>query len=251
MEDTVLIETKSPVATVTLNRPERLNAINADLLRDFSAALREVNRDARVEVIVLRGAGRAFCAGDDLKEFDNQVRSPDKARRFIEDIQAITSLIMHSDKFVVGAIHGWAVGGGFEWVLNCDFTILAEGTRCFLPEAPLGLFVTGAITTLLPNLVGLQKAKELLLFGDHIDASTALELGIVSRVVPADQVFAEAHRMAERIAELPAVARRNVKRVTNQAFRLSLDGAMALETDATVEGFLDPATPRRINATIS
>ncbi len=236
---TVLLSIADGIAEITLNRPERLNAINPDLLRDFAAAIRAGQGQA---VILLRGAGRAFCAGDDLKEFDDQSHGPEETRRFIEAIQDVTRLLMGSDAIVVGAIHGWAVGGGLEWVINCDLAVMAEGCRCFFPETALGLFVTGGVTSLLPNLVGLQKAKELILLGDRFDARAALAMGLVSRVVPDDACLDEARALARRIAGLPAHSRRNVKRVLNRAFQLPLDQAMALETDATVEGFLAPAT---------
>ena len=250
MEKTVEIERSGGVAAVTLRRPRRLNAINGALLRDFAEALRRVNGDEGVGVVVLKGAGRAFCAGDDLKEFESQTRSEAETRAFIEDIQEITRLLVLSDKLVVGAIHGWAVGGGFEWVLNCDFVIMAEDTRCFFPEVELGVFVTGGVSTLLPRLVGLQKAKELILLGERIDAAQALELGIAWRVVPEERLLEEAGALARRLLALPPVARRNVKRVLNRAVHLSLEEAMALEVDATVEGFLDPGTAARVAAAI-
>ncbi len=250
MEKTVGIERSGGVAAVTLRRPRRLNAINDALLRDFAAALRRVNGDEAVGVVVLKGAGRAFCAGDDLKEFESQTRSEAETRAFIEDIQEITRLSVLSDKLVVGAIHGWAVGGGFEWVLNCDFVIMAEATRCFFPEVELGVFVTGGVSLFLPRLVGLQKAKELILFGERIDAAQALELGIAWRVVPEERLLEEAGALARRLLALPPVARRSVKRVLNRAIHLSLEEAMALEVDATVEGFLDPGTAARVAAAL-
>lgn len=236
---TVQLTIADGIAEIVLDRPERLNAINPALLTDFAAAIREAQGQP---VILLRGAGRAFCAGDDLKEFESQSRGPAETRNFIEAIQDITRLLMGGDAVVVGAIHGWAVGGGLEWVINCDVAVMAEGCRCFFPETALGLFVTGGVTALLPNLVGLQKAKELILLGDRIDARTAQAMGLVSRVAADAAYLDEARALARRIATLPGHSRRNVKRVLNRAFQLPLDEAMALETDATVEGFLAPET---------
>ena len=107
----------------------------------------------------MRGAGRAFCSGQDLKEFDHQSEGEAEARAYIESIQDITREMVLGEKMIVGAIHGWAVGGGLEWLINCDLAILAAGTRCFFPEISLGVFVTGGVTTLLPKLVGLQKSQ--------------------------------------------------------------------------------------------
>lgn len=245
--ETVLTANERGVCTVTLNRPERLNAINAALLMELKQALARANADAHTKVIILRGAGRAFCTGDDLKEFDQQARTEAEARRYIEAIQDITRELVLGDKMVVGAIHGWAVGGGFEWLVNCDFPILAIGTRCFFPEVSLGIFVTGGVTTLLPKLIGLQRAKELILFGDQIDAHQALQMGLAWKVVPEKDLSAEAECLAQRIAALPEASVREVKRVINRACHLDAEGAMTLETEATIKGFLDPQTLQRVS----
>jgi len=246
MTETVLSELKGGVRTITLNRPERLNAINPALLSELKAQLAEANRDEATRAVVFRGAGRAFCAGDDLKEFGGPDRGEAEARAYIEEIQDITREIVLGDKMVVGAIHGWAVGGGLEWVIDCDLAIFAEGTRCFFPEISLGVFVTGAVTTLLPRLVGLNTARELILFGERFDAAQALAMGIAWKVVPEGALFAEAEETARRIAALPAGRVRDLKRVINRACQLDVEGALALETEATLRGFLDPETAARV-----
>ena len=236
------------VRTVTLDRRHRLNAINPELLADLGKALAEGNADGHTRVMILRGAGLAFCAGDDLKEFDSQTRSAAETRAYIEMIQDVSREMLLGDTMIVGAIHGWAVGGGLEWVIDCDLVVMAEGTRCFFPEISLGVFVTGAVTTLLPRLVGLPKAKELILFGERFDARTAAALGIAWKVVPDEAVFAEAEAVARRIAALPEGAVRDLKRVINRACHLDAEAAMGLETEATLRGFLDPATAERVAA---
>ncbi len=160
----------------------------------------------------------------------------------------MTREIVLGDKVVVGAIHGWAVGGGLEWAINCDFPIWADSARGFFPEIGLGLFVTGGVTTLLPKLAGLHKAKELILFGDRFSAQEALEAGIAWRVVPEDRIFEEARSVAERIAALPERQATDLKRVINRACHLDIEAAMSLETDATVRSFLDPDTAGRVAA---
>lgn len=246
MTKTVLTSLENGVRTLSLNRPERLNAINRTLLDDLKAALEGANQETDTRVVLLRGEGRAFCAGDDLKEFDTQTRSPQETRQYIQHIQDITRQIVLGDKFVIGAIHGWAVGGGFEWTINCDFVLMARGTRCFFPEISLGVFVTGGVTTLLPSLVGLQKAKELILLGERITAEEALELGIALKIYPQEELFSEAQSLAHRVAALPAKAVRNLKRVINRAYCTDVEAALALETEAAVEGFLDPETKERV-----
>ncbi|MEE8505641.1 MAG: enoyl-CoA hydratase/isomerase family protein [Kiloniellales bacterium] len=246
MNQTVLSHLSEGVRTVRLNRPDRLNAINPTLLADLKAALDTADADPETKVVVLRGEGRAFCAGDDLKEFDQQAGTEAETRAYIESIQDITRAIVLGDKMVVGAIHGWAVGGGLEWMINCDLAILAEGTRCFFPEVSLGLFVTGGVTRLLPAMVGLTKAREMILFGERFDASQALDMGLAWKVVPEARLVAEAEATARRIAALPGHAVSALKQVLARAPGSGLEAAMALETEATLRGFLDPETAQII-----
>ena len=246
MTETVLSAVDDGIRTITLNRPHRLNAVNAELLEDLLAALREGNADPATRVIVLRGEGRAFCSGDDLKEFAEQTDNEERVRAHIELFQDISREILLGDKMVIAAVHGWAVGGGLEWVIGCDLAILAEGTRCFFPEISLGVFVTGAVTTLLPKLIGPQRAKELILFGEHFEAGQALDMGIAWKVVAANELMAAALATARRIAALPEGAGGDLKRVLNRAYHMDVEGAMELESEATVRGFLDPSTAERV-----
>ena len=245
---TVLSDVAGGIRTITLNRPERLNAINHTLIADFNAALDDAANDDASRVIILRGAGRAFCAGDDLKEFDEQAGSEADVTAMVENLQDVTRKIVLGDKIVIGAIHGWAVGGGLEWAIDCDFPIWAENARGFFPEISLGVFVTGAVTTLLPKLIGPQKTKDLILFGEKFDGRAAFEMGIAWKTVPEAELFDTARATAERILELPDMQARDLKRVVNRACHLDVEQAMALETEATVRGFLDPATAERIGA---
>ena len=239
---TVIVRLSEGVRIVSLNRPERLNAINPELLADLRAALAEGHADPDTKAMVLSGEGRAFCAGDDLKEFDRQVGTEAETRAYIESIQDITRELVLGDKMVVGAIHGWAAGGGLEWMINCDLAILAEGTRCFFPELSIGLFVTGAATTLLPAKVGLAKATELILFGERFDARAALEMGLAWKVVPEAELMAEAEAAARRIAALPEHSVRELKHVLCRACGCTVEEAMSLETEATLRAFLNPKT---------
>ena len=246
MAGTVLRGTTDGVATLTLNRPERLNALNGVLLSDLCAALDEALADNTVGALVLRGAGRAFCSGDDLKDIENQTAGEAETRAFIEAIQEVSRRLVLGDKTVVGAIHGWAVGGGLEWAINCDLAVFAESTRCFFPEIKWGMFPTGGVTAILPRIVGLAKTRELLLLGEPFGAAEAQAMGLAWRVVPDDDVFETAHETAARIAALPQGAVRDLKRVLNRAGSLDVEGALALETEATVRLFLDPETAERV-----
>ena len=246
MAGTVLTDMADGVATLTLNRPERLNALNDALLTDLCAALDRALADEAAGAIVLRGAGRAFCSGDDLKEIEHQAAGEAETRAFIESIQDVSRRLVLGDKVVVGAIHGWAVGGGLEWAINCDLAVFAENTRCFFPEIKWGMFPTGGVTAILPRIVGLAKTRELLLLGETFGAAEAEAMGLAWRVVPDDAMFDVAHETARKIAALPRAAVCDLKRVLNRAGSLDVEGALALETEATVRRFLDPETAERV-----
>ncbi|CAG1016254.1 MAG: enoyl-CoA hydratase/isomerase family protein [Rhizobiaceae bacterium] len=234
------------VRQISLNRPARLNAIVPDLLDDLVAALTEADRDAAVRAIVLTGEGRAFCSGDDLKEFSSQATDDDGTTAYVERIQDVTRALVLGDTPVVGAIRGWAVGGGLEWVINCDFAVAAEGTRFFFPEVSWGLFVTGGVTEILPRLVGLQRARDMILFGEKFDARQAMEWGLLREVVADADLLPRATELARRIAALPVGPVRDLKRIFARRHGAGLEAAMAAETAATVRGFLDPETAKRI-----
>jgi enoyl-CoA hydratase/carnithine racemase len=248
MTGTVLSETlEGGVRLITLNRPARLNAIVPDLLDELVQAIDAANADEAIGAIVLTGAGRAFCAGDDLKEFASQVGDEAETRGYIDRIQDVTRAILFGDKPVIGAIRGWAVGGGLEWVINCDFAIAVEGTRFFFPEIGWGVFVTGGVTALLPRLVGLQKARELIMLGERFDADQAREWGLVWRVVADADLRDEALSLGRRIATLPRTAVRDLRRCLTGREASALQTALQAETDATVRGFMDPETMGRIS----
>ena len=251
MSTSVLYSVSEGIATITLNRPHRLNAINPELLSDFKSALDQANFDGDVQVIILCGAGRALCAGDDLKEFDQQVRNPIETRAYIEHIQDITRGLCLNHKMVVGAIHGWAVGGGLEWTANCDFVVMAQSCRFFFPEISLGVFVTGGVTRLLVEQIGLQNAREMILFGERYSASDAKQLGFSWRIVEDEDVIPIAKSLAQRIALLPPGPVKNLKQALQTSPAASLEAAMALETEATLEGFLDPLSADRVRDRLS
>ena len=249
MTGTVLTEDAGDgVRMVTLNRPHRLNAITPELLEDLIAALQAADRDPAVRALVLTGAGRAFCAGDDLKEFGSQSKDEATTRAYIERIQDVTRAMLLGDTPVIGAVRGWAVGGGLEWMINCDFALAAEGTRFFFPEISLGVFVTGGVTELLPRLVGLQRARELIMLGERFDAAQAHARGLLSKVVPDAQLMPEALALAHRIAALPPGPVRDLRRLLARGSGGGLEAAMAAETEATIRGFLDPETAKRMAA---
>ena len=249
MNATVTLHTEGAVSVVTLNRPHRLNAMNEALLHDLHTQLETAHADPHTQVIVLTGAGRAFCAGDDLKEFGAQAASPTAISQSADDIQRVTRAIIGGPKLVIGAVHGYAVGGGFEWVLNCDMVVAAEDLIAFFPEMQLGHFVTGGVTYLLPLALGHQRAMELIVLGERLSAQRLHALGLVNRVVPTGAALPEAMAVARTVAERSAVATRLLKKaLVGQSAAL----ATALETERqnAMACFANPDTAVRIAASM-
>ncbi|SAL10915.1 p-hydroxycinnamoyl CoA hydratase/lyase [Caballeronia peredens] len=239
---------EGPVAIVTLDRTERMNAISGALLDDLHNALQRANDDPACRVIVLTGAGRAFCAGDDLKEFGEQSASDASIRSHIERIQRITRDLMFGAKPVVGAVHGFAVGGGFEWMLNCDIVVASDDLVAFFPEMEWGQFVTGGVTHLLPQAIGHQRAMELWLLGDRQSAQSLLSMGLVNRVVPREAMLDTALTLAARIAERSHTSIARLKRLVTMDLSDTLSRSLDLEFAATIDAFADPDAAERVKA---
>lgn len=244
----VLSETIGAASVVTLNRPERLNAIGFALLDELHTVLLAAQADPATRVIVFTGAGRAFCAGDDLKEFQAQGADAASATRMAERTQQITRDLMLGPKLVIGAVQGHAVGAGFEWMLNCDLVVAADDLQAFLPEMSLGHFVTGGITHLLPQVVGYQRAVEMMVLGERHGAADLLRLGLVNRVVPRDELMVTALQLAEQVAQRPAHAVARLKRVLQSGAADRLEAALRAEQRAAVDCFGEEETARRIAA---
>lgn len=246
--DTVLSSlSENGVRTITLNRPGSLNAMNRQLIDDVALAFDHANADRDTRAILFTGVGKAFCAGDDRREHVHP-ESEEDARDLVLAIQRATHAITFGPKPVVGAINGWAVGGGFEWAINCDFPIWGESAKGFFPEVSLNLFVTGAVTSLLPAMVGLHKAREMLFLAERYDAATLLDMGVAWKVAPDDCLVDQAMETAQKLAALPVLSVRAMKRVLNATASTDLNRALDLETEATVAGFMDPETTRLLSS---
>jgi enoyl-CoA hydratase/carnithine racemase len=247
MSNTVLSELSDGVRTITLNRPKTLNAMSAELVGALAEAFEHANADPETRVIIFTGAGRAFCAGADLKERGDG-SSHEAVRTAVDRIQRVTRAMVLGERMIVGAINGWAVGGGFEWAIGCDLALWGESARAFFPEVEWGLFVTGGATALLPAMIGPAKTKEMMLLGKRYSAAELLKLGVAWRVAPDDRLMQEAQAVAEHIAGLPERAVRDMKMVLNKATYADVETAIALESDAAIRGAVDPATAVRIAA---
>lgn len=247
-QPTVLIRQQGAVRVVSLNRPQRLNAITIELLRDLNVALADAQADPAVRSIVLRGEGRAFCAGDDLvAQLDIGPASAAALRPFVDELQQVTCHLMLGDKPVVGLVQGWAVGGGFSWTLNCDLTLWAQTARARLPEVGFGMFVSGGLSLLLPRAAGRMAAAEMTWLGAPMDAAHLQSLGVAWRVVPDDTLLDEGMALAAQLAELPEHAARQLKRSLLAPDRQALEAALDFETEACVAAVGNPQTLARIS----
>jgi len=216
------------IAVITFNRPEVLNAANNLMTREFLHALKQAEADSDVQVIVLKGEGRAFCAGHDLKE-DTTGDTLEESLVLIEELQETTRVMLRMGKPVIAAVQGYAVGAGCEWTMNCDLRIAAEGAKFGFPEAGIGTTVTNAGTKLLTLLVGLGRAKELILTSRMIEAKEAKEWGLVNEVVPLDALEQTAMDLARNIAKNPAMSTRLAKAALNQAVTESFEQTLERE----------------------
>ena len=229
----VLYEVSDHVATITLNAPERMNTISGPMLAALSEHLLAADRDRDVRCIVLTGSGRAFCAGQDLAERDQPDAAPldvELRERYNPIIRAIRSM----GQPVIAAVNGVAAGAGASLAFACDLRICAEEARFVLAFGRIGLVPDSGATWFLPRLVGPAKAAELALAGDMLDAGEALRLGLVSRVVPGDQLLIEARALADRLAEAAPIALALTKAALQRSATLTLDEA--LDGEAKVQG---------------
>ena len=242
----VTLERQGPIGIVTLNRPERLNAMSRALTRDAEIAFRQANADPEIAVVVFTGAGRAFCAGDDLKEFGEQSASPSAIRGHIVGIQAVTRAMMLSDKVVIGAIHGYAVGGGFEWLCNCDMVVAADDLVAFFPEMEWAQFVTGAVTHLLPQAVGYQRAMRLMVLGERQSARELEAMGLVGWVVAREAMLPKAMEIAGKVAEKSRYSVGKLKRLLVQGLDDRLERALRLEGEITEAAFARHEAAERV-----
>ncbi|GAA5334221.1 MULTISPECIES: enoyl-CoA hydratase-related protein [Thermus] len=222
----VLAEKREGVLLLTLNRPEKLNALTGALLEELYQALAEANRDPGVRAVLLTGAGRAFSAGQDLTEFGEE--KPDyeaHLRRYNRVVAAMSGL----EKPLVVAVNGPAAGAGMSLALWGDLRLAAAGATFATAFVRIGLVPDSGMSFLLPRLVGLAKAQELLLLSPRLSAEEALALGLVHKVVPAERLLEEALALAQALAQGPTRAYVLTRKLLLETYRLSLEEALGLE----------------------
>ncbi len=226
--DTLLLARDGAVATITVNRPAKLNALDARTIDDLRRAMLELRHDETVRAVIVTGAGeRAFVAGADISEL--AAATPVSGRGLALRGQHVFDLVEHLGKPTIAAINGVALGGGCELAMACTFRLAADTARLGQPEIDLGIIPGYGGTQRLPRLVGRDRAMDLVLTGRHVAAAEALAIGLVTRVVPAARLMDEARALADALAAKPPVALKLAMDAINGGLALPLADGCALE----------------------
>lgn len=227
----IIYEKNDNIATVKLNRPQVLNAMNRQLWLDLQTALEDAEEDNAVRVLIITGEGRAFSTGADLKE--SKTRTLEAYREYLEQLQESSRTIIRYPKPTIAAVNGYALGSGYELALACDIRIAAVNAQIGSPEARVSSSVTGGAMRLVQDLIGPGKACELLFTGEYIDGTEAERIGLVNQSVPADQLMPTAIQMAQKIVANSPFSIKMIKKGLRMAGgEVSLEALMDYEIEA-------------------
>jgi len=241
MSDTVLYSTADGIATITLNRPQVMNALDAEMIRQLREAAERVEHDAAVRAVVIRGEGAAFLAGGDIAMFHAHLPDmPALVREGATELHRAILALRRTPRPVLASVHGAVAGAGVSLMAAADLAIAAEDTKFTMAYSRLGTSPDGGATWALPRLVGYRKALELMLLSEPFDAQTALRLGLVNWVVSAGRLAAETASIARRLAQGATIAYSEIKRLANQSY----DQSLAAQLDAEREAFARCAATR-------
>jgi enoyl-CoA hydratase len=235
---TILFDQEAGIATITFNRPDKLNALNHEMLSEFKDALDQVRQDPEIRVLLLTGTGRAFIAGADVSAFLEF--GPLAARAFARSAHDTGFILEALEIPAIACVNGFALGGGLEMAMACDFIYAADTARLGQPEINLGIIPGFGGTQRLSRLVGKGVAKEMVLTGRMVDAAEAKTLGLVAQVFPADSFMAECRKMALALAAKGRVSLRAAKQAIDRGFDLDLKNACLQEVDAFALCFASP-----------
>jgi 2-(1,2-epoxy-1,2-dihydrophenyl)acetyl-CoA isomerase len=244
--ETILFDIDDNVATLTMNRPEALNAINLQLGEELMDAVTRCRADSNVRAVVVKGAGRAFCAGGDLKAFTSFLQGDPVVgfRTFMARLHAGIVEVRHMEKPVIAQVHGVAAGAGMSLALACDLTVAAESSQFVIAYSRVGLTPDGSSTYVIPRLVGPKKALEIFYTGDPIPAPEAQRLGLINRVIPDADLEKETRALARRLAQGPTLALGRAKELVYRSLGETLETQLEHERDfialsAITEDFME------------
>jgi enoyl-CoA hydratase len=239
--DLVLVEQQGGIATVTLNRPEALNALSAALRNRIVEAFTALATDVGVEVIILTGAGRSFTVGLDLKELGGEIDA--SASVSARDLDAA---VTGCPQPIIGAVNGFAITGGFELALMCDFLIASSSARFADTHARVGVVPGWGMSQRLPRLIGINRAKELSLTGNYLDAETACRWGLVNRVVEPADLLPTCTQLAQDILSTDITTRQEIKRIMDLGWHTDLEAGMQIEHQASVAHGKTEVRPEKV-----
>ncbi|GAB6181909.1 short-chain-enoyl-CoA hydratase [Desulfotomaculum defluvii] len=230
--NTLLYEKDSGIGVITLNRPKTLNALNDELIKELSILIDNISEDDEVQAVIISGGDKVFAAGGDIAFMLNA--GPLMAEEFIEAIRKTVDKIDHLDKPVIAAVNGLALGGGCELALACDIRIAAEGATFGQPEINLGIIPGAGGTQRLTRTVGPGWAKHMVMTGMLIDTDTAFKIGLITKIVPKDQLMNEAKKIAKVLATKSPIAMKEAKRCINYGMNVDLPSGLTHEMKSWV-----------------
>lgn len=230
--ETLIINRQGAVMEIRFNRPHRLNAVVEAFYTELLAALGEAESDPDVRCVVLTGEGRAFCVGADMKEHGSADRSLFQRRQYLQLGNDVCEAVLRLRKPVIAAVNGYALGAGAEMAVACDFIVMAEEAQIGFPETSIGTCIGGGVSKLLPQLVGLNMARQLLYTGRRIDGREAARIGLATSCHPQEALLPEAYQLAETLSRQAPVSIAMLKRLVNQGSDTGLESQLQQELDA-------------------
>jgi len=243
---TILVDIKEGVASLSFNRPDKLNALNREMAGELRQAVEEIVQDPSVRVLVLSGQGRSFMAGADITNFVGM--DPLAARGFAQRAHAVLSRLESLEIPVIAAVHGYALGGGLEIALACDFIYAAAGTKFGLPEITLGFIPGVGGTQRLARLVGRSITKEIIMTGRFLEAEEARTFGLVARVFPEETLLEETEKIAQTLAKKGRMALKAAKQAVDRGADIDLATGCSLEIDLFALCFASPDVQEGVRA---
>jgi len=233
--NSIVLKIENNIATITLNRPEVFNSFNREMALSMQNILDQCAKDNNVRAIVITGSGKAFCAGQDLKEVTTPELNPGFRKILEEHYNPIIERIRTIEKPIVAAVNGVAAGAGANIALACDIVVAAENAVFIQAFSKIGLVPDSAGTFFLPRLIGFQKASALMMLGDKVSAAEALNLGMIYKFYPVAIFEEEVHKIATTLASMPTKAIGLTKRLLNESLSNNLQQQLALESDLQIE----------------
>lgn len=235
MSNSILLKIENKVAYIILNRPDVFNSFNREMALSLQKILTDCSTDNAVRAIVITGNGKAFCAGQDLKEVTDPDLNPGFRKILEEHYNPIIQLIRTIEKPIIAAVNGVAAGAGANIALACDIVLASENASFIQAFSKIGLIPDSAGTFFLPRLIGFQKASALMMLGDKVSSTEAEQLGMVYKVIAPESFTEEVNKLAETLAEMPTKAIGLTKRLLNQSMTNNLENQLALESDLQIE----------------